>query len=87
MSNLQQTSTEWGPWINEVCESVGVDADEVDVAEVHGLTQVVARDFLRPMAPVSAYIWGLARAQHPDADPATLRDAILSALPTEGTHA
>lgn len=83
MSDLERARADWGPWIGEVCASVGVDAAEVDIEDVHALTQVVARDFLRPMAPVSAYIWGLARAQHPDADPDQLREAILSALPAQ----
>ena len=42
-----------------------------------GLAGVVSREVVRPMAPVSAFIWGLAVASHPEADPAALRSALL----------
>ena len=51
---------------------------QVHVAEVHALTRVVAHELARPMAPVSAYLWGMACAVHPDADPAALREEIIA---------
>ncbi len=72
----------WRDWIAEVCAAVGVDPEAVSVADIHDLTRAVAHDFVRPMAPVSAYLWGLARAAHPDADPADLRDRIVAAIPS-----
>lgn len=70
----------WAPWIAEVAEAVGVDAD-APVAELMELSGRVSREFLRPMAPVSTFLWGLARATHPDADPIELADTILSCMP------
>ena len=37
------------------------------------------REVVRPMGPVAAYLWGVAVATHPDADPAELRRAIAAA--------
>lgn len=80
-SNL--TDQLWRPWVERVASAVDVDPAAVSVAEIHALTREVADRFDRPMAPVSAAIWGLARAIHPERDPAELRDALLSALPQE----
>ncbi len=71
----------WADWVARVSESVGVDPGSVNVAAIHELTRVIAQDFVRPMAPVSAYIWGLAIAANPGADPADLAAAIVSAIP------
>lgn len=71
----------WADWVARVSESVGVDPTSVNVAAIHELTRVIAQDFVRPMAPVSAYIWGLAIAANPGADPADLAAAIISAIP------
>lgn len=74
----------WQPWIDAVGQAVGVDTGGVRVADIHELTRAVAQGFARPMAPVSAYLWGLAIATHPDADPVALREAIVAALPGHG---
>jgi len=71
----------WQAWVDDVCAAMGVDASLVSVGAVHGLSGVIARDFVRPMAPVSAFIWGVACARHPEADPARLREAIVAAIP------
>lgn len=68
----------WRAWIDEVGAAVGVGTEGVRVVDVHDLTRVVARDLGRPMAPVSAYLWGLACAAHPDRDPAELRARIAA---------
>lgn len=73
----------WRPWIERVAGAVDVDPAEVSVAEIHALTREVSDRFDRPMAPVTAAIWGLARASHPARDPAELRDALLAVLPRE----
>lgn len=78
-SDLRQET--WGAWVSRVCESVDVDPASVDIAAIHDLTRVIAQGFVRAMAPVSAYIWGLAIATNPDADPADLAKAIVSAIP------
>ncbi|HEX2857338.1 MAG TPA: DUF6457 domain-containing protein [Propionibacteriaceae bacterium] len=71
----------WQAWIEEVCTAMGVDPRLVNLDEVHALSGVVARDVVRPMAPVSAFIWGVACARHPGSDPSQLRDAIVGAIP------
>lgn len=81
MTDLEQAEAQWHDWITTVADALGVDADQVSVTAIHELTRVIAHDFERPMAPVSAYIWGLAVASHPDADPAELRDKIIGAIP------
>ncbi len=78
-SDLRQET--WGAWVARVCESVDVDPASVDIVAIHDLTRVIAQDFVRAMAPVSAYIWGVAIASNPDADPADLAKAIISAIP------
>lgn len=81
---MNQTSpdlSQWDPWIAEVSAAVGVDPARVDVAALHELAGDVSRQFLRPMAPVATYLWGLAVASRPEADPDELRRAILAAMP------
>ncbi len=63
MSDLAAAERQWHDWIVRACEAVGVDPDLVDVAGVHELTGDIAHGFSRPMAPVGAFIWGLALGQ------------------------
>lgn len=81
VSDLTRVEQEWAPWIAKVAEALDVDASLVDVSFIHSLTQVVAHEFERPMAPVSAYIFGLGLAAHPDQTPEELRAAIVGAIP------
>ena len=74
---MSETADQWREWIDQVCAAVGVDPDDVRPGDVLGLAGVVSREVVRPMAPVSAFIWGLAVASHPEADPAALRSALL----------
>ncbi len=60
MSDLAAAEREWQSWIEEACAAVGVDPALVDVAGVHELTRDIAHGFSRPMAPVGAFIWGIA---------------------------
>ena len=83
MSDLDKVEREWGPWIEKLAASVGVEAELVDVTFIHSLTQVVAHEFERPMAPVAAYILGLAAAAHPELTPEELRAAIVGAIPVQ----
>ncbi|MFV0428322.1 MAG: DUF6457 domain-containing protein [Arachnia sp.] len=71
----------WQEWIGCVADALGEAPEAVDVAAIHALGREVARGFTRPMAPVSAYLWGLAVASHPETDPGELRDRILTCLP------
>lgn len=72
----------WAPWIREVAASVGVSDAQVSVGDLMELAGAVSQRFTRPMAPVSAFLWGYARGSDPDADPHDLVDAILAAMPT-----
>lgn len=69
----------WQPWVDAVAASVAMDPAVVSVTEIHDLTSAVSHARTRPMGPVAACIWGLARALQPDADPAELRRAIIDA--------
>jgi len=69
----------WRPWIDRVADALGVDGAGVDVGLIHSLTRVVAHEFQRPMAPVAAYILGLAVGTH--GRPADeLKDAIVAVV-------
>ncbi len=81
MTDLDATALAWADWIADVCAALDVDPQKVDVAQVHDLTRAVATTFVRPMAPVSAYVWGLGVGRNPDADPAALRAAVAGAVP------
>jgi hypothetical protein len=77
VSDLEAAERRWHDWIEEACASVGVDPAQVDVRRVHALTKVIAHQFDRPMAPVGAYILGIAVGQHgSDADLAALTAAL-----------
>lgn len=69
----------WQPWVEQVAASVGLEADAVSIPLIHELTSVVSHARSRPMAPVAAYIWGLAEKLNPDVDPDELKQAIVDA--------
>ncbi len=81
MADLDKVATEWSDWIAAIAGELGVDPALVDVTFIHSLTQVVAHEFERPMAPVAAYILGLALAAHPESTPDEVRAAIVGAIP------
>ena len=68
---------QWQPWIDHACAAVDADPGLVDVAAIHALTGRVAGRFARPMAPVSAHLYGLALGAglSPDAAVAAIRAA------------
>ncbi len=78
MSDLNAAA--WAPWIAHVSRALDVDPGLVDVGFIHSLTQVVAHEFQRPMAPVSAYFLGIAATTHPDRPLEELRDAIVGVI-------
>ncbi len=78
MTDLDQAG--WRPWIAHVCAAMGIDPSQVDVEEIHVLTRAVAHGLSRPMAPVSAHIWGLALGADPASDPHEVRDALIAAV-------
>ncbi len=80
MSDLDDAA--WRPWVEHVAAALGVlpgDVD-IDIDFIHALTQVVAHEFQRPMAPVSAYVLGLAAALHPERSLDDLRDEIVRVI-------
>ncbi|RMB62111.1 NTP transferase domain-containing protein [Tessaracoccus antarcticus] len=66
----------WGRFVRQACEAVGVDPALVDISAVLDMTREVAHAGARPMAPVSAYLLGLAMGMDADADPERLRRVI-----------
>lgn len=81
MSDLAAAEAQWHAWIAQACAAVGVDPAQVDVEAIHGLTRAIAHGFSRPMAPVGAFMLGLALGGSPAAEP----HEVLAAL--EGTFA
>lgn len=82
MNNVERTPVDveaWQPWVNTVAASVGMDPATVSIPAIHEVTSAVSQARTRPMGPVAAYIWGLARGLQPDADPDALRQAIIDA--------
>lgn len=66
----------WQQFVEKACHAVGVDPSLVDITAVLDITREVAHAGARPMAPVSAYLLGLASGMDPDADPERLRRVI-----------
>lgn len=60
MTDLAAAERTWHDWIVEACKALDVDPALVDVKAIHGLTKRIAHEYERPMAPVGAYILGLA---------------------------
>jgi hypothetical protein len=69
--------SEMDQWVADVTAELGLDATDVPVKEVLDVARDVAHNVLRPGAPVSAYLLGLAVAA--GADPAEAA-AKISAL-------
>ena len=57
---MTEDRSNWGPFVQRACEALGVDPALVDTDAILNLTREVAHAGARPMAPVSAYILGLA---------------------------
>ena len=79
--------TAWRPFIEQACAAVDVDAALVDETAILQMTREIAHAGARPMAPVSAYIRGLAvgAGGDPELLRRTIEDAVTAApLPEEG---
>lgn len=57
---------EWRTWLTEICAAFDLDPAQVDVRAVLDLTKEVAHGVDRPMAPVTAFVLGLALAKDPE---------------------
>lgn len=77
---MDEDRSSWRPFVERACAAVGVDSRLVDADEVLALTRRIAQAGVRPMAPVAAYILGLALGAHPDADPVALRAPLERAI-------
>lgn len=88
---MTEDETGWQEFVDRVCAQLGLDPGRVDLHGAQGLAREVAHAGARPMAAISAYLWGLAVGFSPDADTEYLRrvieDAVTSApLPPEETR-
>ena len=61
-------------WVATAAEELGLDPDEVPVSRVLDVARDVAHGVVRPGAPVSAYLMGLAVGR--GADPADVADRL-----------
>lgn len=66
MTDLAAAERTWHDWIVEACAALDVDPALVDVKVIHGLTKRIAHEYDRPMAPVGAYILGMAVGARPE---------------------
>lgn len=87
MSDLEHPQQQWLDWVGDACAAVGVDADAVDIIQIHYLSKEVAHRLERPLAPVSTFILGLAlgaagAGKRPQADDDRLLQRILDTLPS-----
>lgn len=64
---MSEDRSEWRPFIERASAAVGVDPSLVDEDVILELTSSIAHEGVRPMAPVGAFILGLAVAGGGDA--------------------
>lgn len=82
--STDEAEQRWQRWIADACHAVGVDADLVDIADIHLLSKQVAHRLERPLVPVSAFILGLALGLDGEAaDRAELLATLLDTLPAD----
>ncbi len=88
MSDATGAEALWYDWIEEACAAVGIDPESVDVPGILAMTKTIAHGFERPMAPVGAYILGVAVGriveQGRPVDMESMREAIEGTLPGRG---
>ena len=85
---MSQDETGWQEFVDRACAALDIDPGRVDIHGVLELSREIAHAGARPMAPVSAHLWGLAAGATPGRDLDYLRrvveDAATSApLPSE----
>lgn len=66
-------------WVEIAAPALGLEADEVPIAELLSLTGVVAHGVVRPAAPVTSFLLGLALGRG-TIDSAAAGDARLREL-------
>ena len=81
----QQAQERWADWIERACAALGLDPEAVDVRSILDMTKTIAHGFERPMAPVGAYVLGLAvgrlQEQGRPVDIYALRTTLEATLP------
>ena len=60
MPTREGSHEEWDAWIAQACTQLHIEPELADVDLVHELSKNVAHHVLRPMAPVSTYLLGIA---------------------------
>ena len=70
---------EWAAWVREACAALEVDPARIDIDEILTLSREIAHTGARAMAPVSAYILGIAVGSNPTASPEYLRRVLEDA--------
>lgn len=69
----------WEPFVERVCAALEVDPARIDIDEILTLSREIAHTGARAMAPVSAYILGIAVGSNPTASPEYLRRVLEDA--------
>ena len=82
MARAPIDQSQWQAWIDHVCQALGVDPADVDVRAIHDLTGQIANEYERPMAPVAAHLWGIARAR--GVEPAEAAETLVAAARDAG---
>lgn len=59
---MSELPEELGPWLRALCDALGLDPASVDVDAVLDLAGDAARSVVRPAAPLTTYVAGLAAA-------------------------
>jgi len=80
-SGQAEDRSAWLPFVERACATIGIEPSVVDVDAILTLTREIAHAGARPMAPVSAYLLGIAvgRGGDPDYLRRVLEDAVTAA--------
>ncbi len=68
----------WHAWLSKAAGELGVGVDEIPVNTLLDLAAAVAHDVDRPMAPVTAFVAGLAAGRGADGEEATKKLIALA---------
>jgi len=76
---MSQDETGWQEFVDRACAALEIDPGRVDIHGVLELSREIAHAGARPMAPVSAHLWGLAAGATPGRDLDYLRRVVEDA--------
>ncbi len=76
---VTEDRSQWQPFVDRVCAALDLDPERVDLDAILEMTREIAHAGARPMAPVGAYLLGLAVGGRPDASPEYLRRVVEDA--------